>query len=151
MQEPDSSTDDDGSTGSVEAGSMDATAVDVAAETGSQGVPCTNGTTKSFCQGSDVCCITTLVTSTGTCEASGACFGGSVVRCGSSADCPMAQVCCSTQASGGFAPTYDVSCAANCTGLGKTQLCDPNGPPGGCPNGETCSATTSPAGYSGCN
>jgi hypothetical protein len=151
MQTPtDDSGEDDVAIGPMEAGPVDAAQVEAAPESGpSPGLACTNGTMKVYCQGSDTCCLTGGVLSTASCGSSTTCLG-STVRCASSADCMMGQVCCSTAEQIGFSTTYSVSCASTCTGLGKTELCDPGGGPGGCPNGQTCSASTDLPGYSQC-
>jgi hypothetical protein len=144
----DDSGEDDVTVGPVEGGALDAAQGEAAAEAGpSQGLACTSGTMKVYCQGSDTCCITGGLVATASCGSSATCLGSNV-RCASSADCTMGQVCCSTGPTFG---TYSVSCAATCAGAGKAELCDPGGGPGGCPNGQTCSASTELPGYSECH
>jgi hypothetical protein len=146
----DDSGEDDVAVGPIEAGLVDAAQVEAAAEAGPSGLACTNGTMKVYCQGSDTCCLTTGIgTTTPSCESSSATCLGSPLRCASSADCMMGQVCCSTEQIG-FTTTYSVSCASTCTGAGKAELCNPGGGPGGCSNGQTCSASTELPGYSQC-
>jgi hypothetical protein len=148
---PESGAGDDTSVGPTEAGPADAMPIEAAPEAAaSPGLPCTNGTMKVYCQGADTCCITAgLVSTTAACGAADTCLG-SDLRCAASADCPAMQVCCATETAG-FTTTYSASCATTCSGLTKTQLCDPgDGPNGRCPSGDTCSASTALPGYSQC-
>jgi hypothetical protein len=148
--EPDSGGDDD-AFAPMEAGPEEAMA-EAAPETGPpSGLSCTNGTTKTYCQGTDICCITSSVFSTtATCGSSATCLGSNV-KCASAADCTGNQVCCLSEVSA-IATTYDATCAATCTGLGKSELCNPGGGPNsGCTGGETCTASTTLSGYSECH
>ena len=152
MQTPtdDSGEDDDVTIGPVEAGPDDAAQVEAATEGGpSAGLACTSGTMKVYCQGADSCCVTGGLVASASCESSATttCLG-STVRCASSADCTMNQVCCSTGPTFG---TYSVSCAPTCTGADKVEFCNPGNGPGGCPNGQMCSASTELSGYSECH
>ena len=149
--QPETSAGDDSST-SIEAGPGDAMTMEAAVEAGpSMGLECTNGTMTVYCPSADICCITASVLSTtAACGAADTCLG-SQVHCASSADCMGGQVCCATEMATGFTTTYDAECSATCTGLTKTELCDPSkGMSGGCPSGDTCSASTALPGYSQC-
>jgi hypothetical protein len=151
-QEPEASEGDDSAVGPSEAGPADAMPVEAAAEAAApSGLSCTNGTMKVYCQGTDTCCITTGIgTTTAACGSPNTCLG-TELRCASSADCPMGQVCCASENLSTFATTYTASCALTCTGLGKSELCNPGKGSGGCSGGETCTSSTALPGYSQCH
>jgi hypothetical protein len=130
----------------------DAMPIEAAAEAAAPpGLSCTNGTMKVFCQGTDTCCITTGIgTTTAACGSANTCLG-TELRCASSADCTTGQVCCASENLGGFTTTYTVSCAMTCTGLGKSELCNPSKGSSACSGGETCTASTALPGYSQCH
>ena len=134
--------------------SDDATTVDDAGESedgggddsgddAGSGIPCGVFT----CSGSTpVCCITVQMQG-GQGNASTSCQGSSIdcgqngglsVSCASSDDCSSGEECCAEYGSNHM--LQSVSCESSC-GTGGLEVCQPNGPPGQCPNGDVCGMT----------